>query len=633
MLCLIPLSNKTGYLTHIKSGCLYSNNMKIINLVHRVKWKLRLKGFSIQQRLPLLICVLLLTIMITFGLISYFSVRTAALRTGRERLHSLSDQLSTMLSQSAQGLIAANRTVANHNSIKEYLGMLSAAPDSAIAAMEKLYRDSASVLVVLTDKDYRPMIRTGKNGIENRINFDSLLHRTNHSDNGSIGKMVLVHDSIYYPVTSAITEKDKVIGHLVRWRVVRNTSAAIERITQLIGTQAKLYFGNTDNSLWTDLMKPISNPVPANAKKTNNLFEYYGDNNKKVEGVTTTIKNTPWMVLVQFSEQSMLVSANRFLGWVILIGGILVSIGIFIAWRMSRNITGPLNQLTIAASHMANGNYSSTVAIGRRDEVGKLARAFNAMAAKVNKANSSLEQKIMETVQMNEQLRELSAHLQNIREDERKHIAREMHDELGQFLTGLKMDIGWLKKKLPHGQGTAASHEKLIEMSTVIDDAVIFVRKLAAELRPSILDDLGLIAALEWHSQEFTRRFNIPVEFHSTIQDLDISPVIATGLFRMYQESLTNVARHAGAQHVFANLVASGTGVNLSIQDDGKGFDPGNTGQRKTLGLLGMKERAAMIGGTLDIISMPGQGTTILINTPLQEVPSLFTTTSSASGK
>ncbi|HEX7905724.1 MAG TPA: sensor histidine kinase [Chitinophagaceae bacterium] len=597
-----------------------------------MKWKPRLRGFSIQQRLPLLICVLLLTIMIIFGLISYFSVRTAALRTGRERLHSLSDQLSDLLSQSAQGLIAANHNVANHHSIKEYLEMLPAAPDSAVATMQKLYLDSASVLVELTDQDYRPVIRRSKNGIDNRINFDSLLALTN-PDTGGIGKMVLVHDSIYYSVTSAITEKDKVIGHLVRWRVVRNTSAAIERITQLIGTQAKLYFGNTDNSLWTDLMKPISNPVPADAKKTSNLFEYYGDNHKKVEGVSTTIKNTPWMVLVQFSQQSMLLSANRFLGWVILIGSVLVSIGIFIAWHMSRNITRPLNQLTIAASHMANGNYSSTVANDRRDEVGKLARAFNAMAAKVNKANSSLEQKIMETVQMNEQLRELSAHLQNIREDERKHIAREMHDELGQFLTGLKMDIGWLKKKLPHGKDTAASHEKLIEMSTMVDEAVIFVRKLAAELRPSILDDLGLIAALEWHSQEFTRRFNIPVKFHSSVSNVDASPIIATGLFRMYQESLTNVARHAGAQHVFAHLVVSDTGVHLSIQDDGKGFDPGNTGERKTLGLLGMKERAAMIGGTLDIISMPGQGTTILINTPLQEVSSLFTTSSSASGK
>jgi signal transduction histidine kinase len=198
-----------------------------------------------------------------------------------------------------------------------------------------------------------------------------------------------------------------------------------------------------------------------------------------------------------------------------------------------------------------------------------------------------------------------------------------MHYELGQFLTGLKMDIKWIEKKLPESKDNAATREKLTEMSKMVDDAVLFVRKLAAELRPSILDDLGLVAALEWHSQEFAKRFNIEVEFNSEVSDLATTPNIATGLFRMYQESLTNVARHASAKKVTAFLEVDEF-IKLTIKDDGKGFDSSDIGDRKTLGLLGMRERAFMIGGKVDIISSPGEGTSIIIKIPLHKESSVL---------
>jgi len=220
-----------------------------------------------------------------------------------------------------------------------------------------------------------------------------------------------------------------------------------------------------------------------------------------------------------------------------------------------------------------------------------------------------------ETVEVNEQLRQLSAHLQNIREEERIHIAREMHDELGQLLTGFKMDVSWLRKRLAANNDPALL-EKLEGMVGLTDEAVRFVRKISAELRPSILDDLGLIPALEWHNREFEKRYNIKIEFQSHIQDLKIPPSIATGIFRMYQESLTNVARHSGAKKVSAILDVTDENIHLSIADDGKGFDTGTT-ERKTLGLLGMKERAIMIGGKLEIKSQPGKGTHILITIPI----------------
>jgi signal transduction histidine kinase len=328
------------------------------------------------------------------------------------------------------------------------------------------------------------------------------------------------------------------------------------------------------------------------------------------------IGNTPWVVAVEFPRQVILESASKFLKWMIVAGLVLLAVGILVAWFISRSIINPLNKLTAATSGIASGNYQPSAGAERRDEVGKLARAFNTMIEQVSQARQSLEQKVIESGKMNEQLRNLTAHLQNIREEERIHIAREMHDELGQLLTAFKMDVSGLQKKLA-ATPDESLRQKLKDMSKLIDDSVGFVRKIASELRPSVLDDFGLIPALQWHSEEFEKRFNIQVEFKSSTKELKTSSVIATGLFRMYQETLTNVARHADATKVSTQFQVSDQQVQLSVQDNGKGFDMRGHNQRQTLGLLGMKERAAMIGGKLEIISTPGRGTSVNIKVPL----------------
>lgn len=219
----------------------------------------------------------------------------------------------------------------------------------------------------------------------------------------------------------------------------------------------------------------------------------------------------------------------------------------------------------------------------------------------------------------NEQLRKLAAHFQNIREEEQKRIAREIHDELGQQITSLKMDLSWIKKTIATLQPGEKLTERLNQMSELLDTSVHTVRKISSQLRPSVLDDLGLISALNWQSKEFEKRFSVPVEFSTSQQDLDIPPDIATGLFRLYQESLTNVARHAQAHHVSASLVLTNGQLILTVTDDGKGFDTKANG-RKTLGLLGMKERVLMMEGKLDIKSTPGQGTTVTVEVPVKQL-------------
>lgn len=579
---------------------------------------IRLRGLSIQQRLPLLICILLLSMMITFSLICYQGVKNSALKSGRERLLSLTSQLSTMFSQSMQNFLTATRTAANQQSVKNFLNSDGVKQkDSALLALQKILQDSSSVFVELLDTNYQPVLRSGKESIEIKVNFDSLLLLLADRRNTAIGKIHAVRNSMYYPIIASITDNKQTIGYMVRWRRLSATPQTIEQFSQLLGTRAALYIGNADGSLWTDMIKPV-HYYSWDSSQFNKPIEHLKPQGKRFINAAKLINGTPWIVSVEFSRQLILESANRFLKWMIIAGIILLTIGFFITWIMSRNIIQPLNKLTSATSGIAKGNYSATgleLKQERNDEVGKLARAFKVMTEQISEARNKLEQKIDETEEMNEQLRSLTAHLQNIREEERMRIAREMHDELGQLLTAFKMDISWLEKKLAGTDDRI--RKKLADMSKLIDDSVIFVRNLATELRPSLLDDFGLIPALEWHSKEFEKRFNIEVEFQSEVKELKTSSLIATGLFRMYQESLTNVARHAEATKVSAILQVADRQIYFSIHDNGKGFVVTTDNHKKTLGLLGMKERAAMIGGTLEINSSTDKGTSVVITVPL----------------
>ncbi|MES1217124.1 MAG: PAS domain S-box protein [Bacteroidota bacterium] len=212
-------------------------------------------------------------------------------------------------------------------------------------------------------------------------------------------------------------------------------------------------------------------------------------------------------------------------------------------------------------------------------------------------------------------IRQLTEHLQNIREEERINIAREIHDELGQQLTVLKMDISWLKKKLAKTDTEAV--EKINDLLKLTDTTIKSVRKISSDLRPSLLDDLGLVAAIEWQLKEFESRSSVKTSFTTTETERDLPDSIKTTFFRIFQESLTNVARHSKASNVKVSLKYRENNFVLTIEDDGKGFDKHKIADKRTLGLLGMKERTAMTGGAYDIISAPGKGTTIVVTIPL----------------
>src|SRR5687767_2000658 len=212
-----------------------------------------------------------------------------------------------------------------------------------------------------------------------------------------------------------------------------------------------------------------------------------------------------------------------------------------------------------------------------------------------------------------EQLRALTAHLERVREEERTRIAREIHDELGQALTGLKMDLSWFAARL---ENQPALQEKSSSMLKLIDSTVHAVRRLSTELRPAILDSLGLIPAIEWLAQEFEKRTGVNCEFVSADDDLNLDHERTTALFRICQEALTNVTRYANATAVHIVLEIDNQQVVLQISDNGRGITDAEKKATNSFGLLGMRERARLLGGTFEITGEPGKGTALTVRIP-----------------
>jgi two-component system sensor histidine kinase UhpB len=222
-----------------------------------------------------------------------------------------------------------------------------------------------------------------------------------------------------------------------------------------------------------------------------------------------------------------------------------------------------------------------------------------------------------------EQLRALSARLQSIREEERTRIAREIHDELGQVLTALKIDVSVLERKVSGGlNGFSVSMLKgeLSSIGKLIDTTIHSVRRIATELRPDVLDSLGLSEAILWQAQEFQTRNAIQCRVNLPPQPLQLDQERATAIFRIFQEALTNVVRHANATQVDVAVEEESGMIVLRVKDNGKGIAEGEIFGTKSLGLLGMRERSHLLGGEVSISGHGGEGTVVTVQVPLQRV-------------
>jgi signal transduction histidine kinase len=311
-----------------------------------------------------------------------------------------------------------------------------------------------------------------------------------------------------------------------------------------------------------------------------------------------------------------------------------------LAWLLAGYVTRPITAIASAMQGAAGGELRAVLAEGRRDEVGVLASSFNEMTedlarhrqhlselveartAQLRDANARLEEEVAEREKVADELRrsraklrDLASHLQSVRERERAEIAREIHDELGQALTALKLDLHWAGQQLAAGSAAAAA-ERIAALSKAIDATVQSVRRISSELRPKLLDDLGLSAALEWQAREFEQRARVACRIRSEPDDIVLDADRSTALFRIFQETLTNVARHAHATRVEVLVTNFEGKVEMTVTDDGEGIRPEQVSDRRSLGILGMRERVRALGGRLEINGRKGRGTSMRVSIP-----------------
>jgi signal transduction histidine kinase len=326
-------------------------------------------------------------------------------------------------------------------------------------------------------------------------------------------------------------------------------------------------------------------------------------------------------VIVGFPLAAAYAAANERLRYNLLVLAIVAGVTLVVARQAGdRLFTRRIEALLRAARRLSAGDLSATTGQAwTSDELGELSRTFDSMAWTVSQRTEDLRQ-------MMESLRALAARAEHVREEERTRISREIHDELGQTLTGIRMDLDRLEERVAKANLTAAEREavnaKIASIRELAASGLDVARRISRQLRPSVLDVLGVAAAIEWQLEEFQARTGIATTLLAEDDLSALDDQASTALFRILQEALTNIMRHAAATEVTARIARDPDAVVMEVTDNGRGFDAADAPFPKSLGLLGMRERAALLGGVTSVTSQQGRGTTVHVRLPVRQTSS-----------
>jgi signal transduction histidine kinase len=405
--------------------------------------------------------------------VSYYGIRSATLEIGQERLQTLTGQLTSMFQQNAKTMLKATQAIANQVDVS-----------GAKEVFQKIMQDTLTVRVELVDTSGNILSAENRAGAgkfksaPNRNDLSSPVDRSivaaeitaKYPDSNFVGKFYPLGDSLYYPIIATVTADRKIVGFLVRWRVVQATPKAVSQLSQLLGANALLHFGNTDGTIWTDMSKSVP-PPPFDIHTAKGIVAYDQPGLGKAIARAMPVPGTKWIILVALSRSLILEAADRFLYWIIGFGALLVAVGMLIAWLISRNFTRRLVRLNQATATIANGNYSSPVPVDRHDELGSLAIAFNLMALQVSNAHHSLEEQVKaRTEDLEVANKELEAFSYSVSHDLRAPLRA-----VSGYAMMLKEDYGdSFDDEAKRITGNILSNVKM--MGRLIDDLIAFSR-------------------------------------------------------------------------------------------------------------------------------------------------------------
>src|SRR5260221_1913770 len=538
---------------------------------------------SIRQQLPLLICLLLLTLITVFGTVTYIAIRRIALSMGQERLQGLTEGFSGIYRQSAHNLAVATRDVAGREEIVNYLSKDAAHQQIISPSMpgflQKVLVDSQAAWIELTDTLGRSLLYTDsrvkaasakKEGTTATAGYiakpdASEEIRQAKRDSSFVGKLYLSGDSMYYPIIAPVMANRQPVGYLLRWRVVRATPGSVSAISRLTGSKATLYFGNNDGSLWTDMLRPVAAP-PFDVLNIHKPVTYRRPEGKVI-AFATPIAGSKWSILIEVSEGLVLEAANRFPYLLIVIGAILIVIGSLIAWRISRNITRPLDRLIVATTTIAGGDYSSPVVIDRRDELGMLAESFNSMVSQVHHAHDELENKVRaRTEELEIVNKELEAFSYSVSHDLRAPLRA-----VSGYAMMLKEDYeASFDDEARRITGNIISNVKM--MGQLIDDLIAFSRLGKREVTRGAADMTAIAEhcieqlSLQWSEKKFNTAI---APLPPCLGDEDL-------LKQAWMNLLSNAFKYSSKQaepKIEVGFTRDSAETVYFVRDNGAGFD------------------------------------------------------------
>jgi signal transduction histidine kinase len=547
--------------------------------------------------LPLLICLLLLILVLAFGTVSYIGIRRATMGVGQERLRSLTDQLSSLFRQSAKSISAATQKLADDETVVALMSTTPAFHSSAgthtpIPVLQKSLEDSTNFGFELVDttgaivwSQEKGLLRTRHTGAEGSVaRSDAVTDlAAKGPDSAYVGKMYLIQDSLYYPVLAKIAFHQKLLGYLVRWRSMQVSPKAVEQLSQLLGSNASLNFGNSDGSIWTDLITRVDAP-PIDLRNVSAVVKYDQPRLGSVIASALPVPGTKWIILVALSRSAVLEAANRFLYWVIGFGVILTAIGMYVAWLISRSFTRRLDRLSQATAALANGDYSSPVVIDRNDELGRLAASFNSMAIQVTGAQHVLEQQVKtRTAELEAANKELEAFSYSVSHDLRAPLRA-----VSGYAIMLKEDYeDSFDAEAKRITGNIISNVKM--MGRLIDDLIAFSRLGKREVARR---DIDMKALTESCVSELLHgwpddKFNIVVgDMPGCFGDEDLVKQVWLNLIgnalkysSRTKDPLIEIGHGGNAQSGNGNghggnaQSGNGNGVTWFVRDNGAGFD------------------------------------------------------------